>query len=494
MIINEKQDEILDYLKDASNLPGGHARRVLIPTSEEEIRQALREATEAGTPLTVSGAGTGLAGGRVPFGGDVLSMARMNRVRSIDLDRMRAIVEPGVILGELQAMVEEAGAFYPPDPTERSAQIGGTVATNASGARTFKYGPTRDYITAARIALPTGELVVLRRGDQHAEGRSLRLVTDAGRSIELTLPDYTMPAVKHAAGYHVHDGMDALDLFIGSEGTLGVFTEIELGLIPLPEGIFSGVVFFPDEDATLGFVDEARALSRAARGKGDVLEARALEFVDANALEFIRSAVSGIPEGALGGAIWFEQEVTATGEERLLGEWYELILRHRGLADESWFAVGREDQRRLREFRHAVPSAVYEYISEHGQTKLGTDMAVPDAVLRELLTFYRAEFARAGIRHITYGHIGNSHLHANMFADGDEAVASARAVYRRLVERALDLGGTISAEHGVGKLKPEWLRRMYGAEAIEAMRRVKHALDPTSILGVGTMFAGESGI
>jgi D-lactate dehydrogenase (cytochrome) len=493
MIINENQDEILDYLKDASNLPGGRAARLLIPESESEIRQAMREATASRTPVTISGAGTGLAGGRVPFGGDVLSMARMNRVVSIDAAAMRAVVEPGVILGELQTMVEQEGAFYPPDPTERSAQIGGTVATNASGARTFKYGPTREYITAARIVLPTGELLALRRGDARADGRRLVLHTDEGRPIELELPGYTMPAVKHAAGYFVREGMDAVDLFIGSEGTLGVFTEIELKLIPLPEGIFSGVVFFPDEDATLDFVEEARATSRENRGRGELLEARALEFVDANALDFIRSRVSGIPDAAAGGAIWFEQEITSASEERLLGEWYEMILRHRGLAEESWFAAGTEDQRRLREFRHAVPSAVYEYISEHGQTKLGTDMAVPDDTLRGLLAFYRSEFARAGIRHITYGHIGNSHLHANMFADGESEVAAARAVYRRLIERALELGGTISAEHGVGKLKPQWLEKMYGAEAIEAMRRVKRVLDPAMVLGIGTMFTGESG-
>ena len=135
-----------------------------------------------------------------------------------------------------------------------------------------------------------------------------------------------------------------------------------------------------------------------------------------------------------------------------------------------------------------MPSAVYEYISEHGQTKLGTDMAVPDESLVELLEFYREQFRSAGVRHITYGHIGNSHLHANMFADGENERTTAREVYRRLVERALELGGTISAEHGVGKLKPKWLEKMYGPEAIEAMREVKRALDPQSILGNGTMF------
>jgi D-lactate dehydrogenase (cytochrome) len=142
----------------------------------------------------------------------------------------------------------------------------------------------------------------------------------------------------------------------------------------------------------------------------------------------------------------------------------------------------------MRRFRHAVPEAVYEYITEHGQTKIGTDMAVPEESFRDLLAFYRAEFAEHGIRNVIYGHIGNCHLHANLFADGAEQLALARGVYDRLVEKALSMGGTISAEHGVGKLKKRYLLKMYGEEGIEAMRAVKRALDPAGMLGTGTMF------
>jgi D-lactate dehydrogenase (cytochrome) len=164
------------------------------------------------------------------------------------------------------------------------------------------------------------------------------------------------------------------------------------------------------------------------------------------------------------------------------------MLKHGALSDESWFAIGVEDQKRMREFRHAVPAAVYEYISEHDQTKLGTDMAVPDGRLRELLGYYRKEFAEHSLRNIIYGHIGNNHLHANLFTRGAEEFAAAREVYFRLVEKALELGGTISAEHGVGKIKKRYLVRMYGEEGIDEMRRVKQVLDPRGILGRGTMF------
>lgn len=491
MIVKQEQDEILGYLKDASNMPGGYAERIYFPESEDDVIAALEECRKQRLKVTVAGAGTGLAGGRVPFGGAVIATSRMDRIIKIDAERLRATVQPGVILGEFQAEVERLGLFYPPDPTERNCFIGGTVATNASGARTFKYGPTRAFIEGLRIVLASGERLHLRRGETYAIDHHLTLVTESGRKIELELPAYTMPATKHAAGYYVHGGMDAIDLFIGSEGTLGIVTEVEVRLLPYHERLFSGVVFFPDEGAMLEFVDEARARSRQAREMGtigDEIEARALEYIDASSLEMIRSRFPNIPETALGGAVWFEQETTEDTEQDLLGLWYELIVSHRGLADDSWFAIGTEDQRKIRAFRHAVPEAVYEHISEHNQTKLGTDMAVPDERFRELLVFYRAQFAEHGMRNVTYGHIGNCHLHANLFADGAEQFTLAQEVYKSLVAKALEMGGTISAEHGVGKLKKTYLEKMYGPDAIAAMRKMKRTLDPDGILGAGTMF------
>lgn len=491
MIVKQEQDEILGYLKDASNMPGGHAERIYFPESEDDVVAALEECRELGLKVTVAGAGTGLAGGRVPFGGAVIASSRMNRIIGIDAERLRATLQPGVILGEFQAEVERLGLFYPPDPTERNCFIGGTVSTNASGARTFKYGPTRTFIEGLRIVLANGERLHLRRGETFARDHHLTLVTESGRTIDLELPNYTMPATKHAAGYYVHGAMDAIDLFIGSEGTLGIVTEVEVRLLPYHERLFSGVVFFPDEDAVLEFVDEARTRSRQAREMGAIggeIEARALEYIDADSLTLIRPKFPNIPETALGGALWFEQETTEETEEELLGMWYELIVSHRGLADDSWFAIGIEDQRKIRSFRHAVPETVYEHISEHNQTKLGTDMAVPDEHFRELLAFYRAQFAQHDLQTVVYGHIGNCHLHANLFAESPEQFALALDVYKSLVAKALELGGTISAEHGVGKLKKPYLEKLYGPDAIAAMRGMKRILDPDGILGVGTMF------
>src|ERR1041385_4581760 len=229
-------DEIESFLSDASFIREGHADRVVLPESIEEISQLLANANRERVPVTISGAGTGTVGGRVAFGGIVLATDKLNRIKQIVHEDHGgfAVVEPGVVLADLQRAADHEGLLYPPDPTERGCFVGGNVATNASGARTFKYGPTRNYISRLKLVLASGEVVNLRRGEVHANANNrLRI----GNSIELTLPDYHMPATrKNASGYFIAPQMDPIDLFIGSEGTLGVICEIEVKLLPKPEG------------------------------------------------------------------------------------------------------------------------------------------------------------------------------------------------------------------------------------------------------------------
>src|SRR5947208_2939084 len=199
-----------------------------------------------------------------------------------------------------------------------------------------------------------------------------------------------MPRVRmHASGYFVAPGMDVIDLFIGSEGTLGVIVEIEAGLLPKPEGLLSGVVFFDSEESLLAFVREARErsldnrLSSAERGsnppvsEGSAFDARALEYFDVESLRFLRQKYETIPTKAIG-AIFFEQETTTLTEDSLMDDWLGLLERHRALADESWFATNEADQAKLREFRHALPVLMNEWFARYRQRKVSTDMAVPD--------------------------------------------------------------------------------------------------------------------
>lgn len=500
MLTKSDPDEIQSFLGDASNLAGGHAARVLLPETAGEVAEALARCTRERTPVTVSGAGTGVVGGRVPFGGVVLSTDRLQRLgevgRAGDAGG-RAVAEAGVTLADLQRAARAAGLFYPPDPTEWSCSLGGTVATNASGARTFKYGPTRAYVRRLRIALATGDLVDLGRGEVRADGRGrLRIPLAGGRGVEAPLPSYRMPQTrKHAAGYFVEEGLDAVDLFVGSEGTLGVVTEVEVSLLPRPEGVLSGIVFFGADEDLHAFVREARALSletRAAAGGGHAgsPDARALEYFDGESLKFLRERYPLVPLRAAG-AVFFEQETTAGTEEALMGGWLALVERHRALADDSWFGTNEYDRAEMRAFRHALPVMVNEWLARRGQRKVSTDAAVPDESFPQLLGFYRQTLRASRLAHVIFGHVGDNHVHVNVLPRDDAEAVAARELYGRFIARAVELGGTISAEHGVGKLKREYLRALYGEQHLREMAALKRAFDPAGVLGRGNIFAEE---
>ena len=496
MLIKQEQDEIQSFLADASNTAGGRAESVLFPESAQEVARALADASRGGTPVTVAGAGTGIVGGRVPYGGAVLSTSRLNRVGEFVRETWGggwATAGAGVVLSDFQREAKARGLLYPPDPTEGSCYIGGTVATNASGARTFKYGPTRAYVRALQVALTTGDLLEIRRGELFAGADgSVTLPLGGGRAVEARLPTYTMPATrKHAAGYFTQPGMDLIDLFVGSEGTLGVVTEVELSLLTQPEGVLSGVVFFKSEESLLAFVREARERSLKSRaGSGEGVDARAIEYFDGEALKFLRERYPLVPLGAAG-AVFFEQETTPRTEEALMGEWLGLVEAHDALADESWFGTNEHDRAEMRAFRHALPVMVNEWLARRGQRKVSTDMAVPDAAFPEMLGFYKETLRAGRLSYVIFGHIGDNHVHVNILPRDDAEAAAARETYGRFVERAVRLGGTVSAEHGVGKIKREYLRALYGERHLREMAELKRAFDPACVLGRGNVFAEE---
>ncbi len=507
MLSKSNPDEIQSFVSDASYLPGGFASRVIFPESADQVAEVLASATHEGTPVTVSGAGTGTVAGRVPFGGYVLATDRLNEIKSIAKEEGggRAVVEAGVVLADFQRLLEPEALLYPPDPTERSCFLGGNVATNASGARTFKYGPTRNYVERLRIALATGDLVDLRRGELRAaaDGR-IEIPLQSGRTIEARLPSYRMPQVrKHASGYYVAPDMDLLDLFIGSEGTLGVIVEAEVRLLPKPEGLLSGVVFFASNESLLAFIADARSASLKTRQyeqsvvveawnlrQSSSIDARALEYFDSESLSFLKQKYEAVPAGSVG-AVFFEQETTSETEDLLMTEWLALLERHQALADESWFATTEPDQEKLREFRHQLPVLMNEWFARYKQRKVSTDMAVPDEEFAGMLSFYDDTLRASDLKYTIFGHIGDNHVHVNILPRDDAEAAKAREIYMRFVRRAVKVGGTISAEHGIGKLKREYLRELYGEESLREMAALKRAFDPGGILGRGNIFSED---
>lgn len=465
MLTKSNPDEIQSYLSDASFIRDGYADRVMLPENIEEVSEILASANRDRVPVTVSGAGTGTVGGRVPFGGIVLATDRLNRIKRIEHDR--AVAEAGVILADFQRAVDQKGLLYPPDPTERGCFLGGTVATNASGARSFKYGPTRNYIDRLTVVLASGEVHDLRRGE--------------GDTLKFPLPTYRRPAVrKNASGYFTAPNMDAIDLFIGSEGTLAVICEIEARLVPKPQALLSGVVFFAKESDVLAFVADA---------KSGAVDARALEFFDNESLNFLRQKYPEIPTGAVS-AIFFEQETTDLTEESILNKWLALLDEHHAFAD-SWFATNEQDQAKLREFRHQLPVLMNEWFARYRQRKVSTDMAVPDEAFPGLFDLYKQALGSSGLRYTIFGHIGDNHVHVNILPRDEEEGARARDLYLQFLKYAASVGGTLSAEHGVGKLKRDYLRLFYSDAQLREMAALKKHFDPHGILGRGNIFAEE---
>jgi FAD/FMN-containing dehydrogenase len=435
------------YLEDASGFRG-HADRLFIPESEREVSEVLRQASLTGTPVTIAGAGTGVTGARVPFGGWVLSLENFRR---LEIRPGSALAGAGVLLRDLHAQAAATGQFYPPDPTETTAAIGGTIATNASGARTFRYGPTRRYVLALRVILADGTVHEYRRGQK------LDFAPGA-----LSLPHST----KHTAGYYLQPDMDWVDLFIGSEGTLGVVTEAELRLLPAPAALLAGVVFFSGDEQALDAVDAWRSVPGL----------RMLEYFDRASLDLL-----GRPAGA---AILFEQQLQSD-DDPAIDQWEPRVA---GAVD-TWFALSARDRERLREFRHSLPEKVNAVVRSRGFLKLHSDYAVPVARNREMLACYRRHLeADFPGRYVLFGHIGDAHLHVNILPSSAEDCQRGARLLEDFARQAVALGGTVSAEHGLGKRKKHLLRLQYNAADIERMKAVKRRLDPQWLLGRGTLF------
>lgn len=500
-----KTEELENYLIDASNLQGGFSEKLFIPETKEEIAEILKEANKKKIPVTVSGARTGTVGGAIPFGGWIVSLEKFNRIKEINEEY--AVVESGVLLIDLQKAVEAENFFYPPDPTEWSCQIGGTIATNASGARSFKYGATRRYVRRLEIVLPNGEIVNLRRGECFAANGFLEIETENGTKIKAKLLTYAQPDVrKNTSGYFTSEKLDAIDLFVGSEGTLGIVTEVELDLLKKPESSLSGIVFFKDENDLLNFVHEARRISFETRKRisnfkseisnlikdqrpktEDQINATVLEYFDANSLKFIKEKFPETPENMVG-AIFFEQETTEENEDALFEQWNELLETHNAEIDASWFTTNEQDLQKMRDFRHALPVSVNERVVKNKQKKIGTDMAVPDDKFASFLRFYKQKLNESGLDYVIFGHIGDNHLHANILPKNDAEAEKARHLYGRFIAQSIMLGGTISAEHGIGKLKSKYLYVQFGERYLNEMAELKRAFDPNGILSRNNMF------
>lgn len=508
-----------EYLRDESKKVG-YADTISFPETHEQVAQIMSQLYKDATPVTVQGSRTGLASAAVPFGGHILNMSRMDKVLGmrVEDDKFFVNVQPGVILQKLNKAIaarsfdtsywtEEAKEvfasfgkapvqMFTPDPTESTAAIGGMVACNASGARSYHYGATREHIQAIKGVLADGQTISIRRGEIFAKGLELTIPTQEGNTVNVKLPTYKMPNCKNASGYYCCADMDALDLLIGSDGTLAVLTEIELALLPVSALSWGVTAFFPDEPAAAAYTKLARQIE-----KGIV----AIEYFDACALDILRrqkaesTAFAGLPflPEAYGCAVYTELHCDSEEEAyALLEALSEYCAKAGGNPENTWVATSDSDRDMLHFFRHAVPESVNMQVERTKRTypevtKVGGDLAVPDEYFEELLNLYETTLKEEGLLHAAWGHIGDNHIHVNILPRDMDEYSRGKALLAKWAGEVSRMGGAVSAEHGVGKLKAPFLEVMYGKEHISEMASVKAAFDPKWMLGRGNLFAPQ---
>jgi D-lactate dehydrogenase (cytochrome) len=473
MEILDVGDEFVDFLHDESRREG-RAEKICFPQSTGDVQEAVRLAAENDWPVTVQGGRTGITGGAVPEGGLILNLSRMKAIGGVGGDRM--VVQPGAVLAEIRTATQGSGMFFPSDLTETTATIGGMVANNASGARSFKYGAVRNWIDALEVVLPNGEVARVERDIHKADGLSFKLGSAEGQ-----LPDLRPPDVKSAAGYVVKPDMDLVDLFIGAEGTLGIVTGVTLKLLPKPGRMNGLTAFWDSEGRALEFVRFLREHTAPV----------AIEFFDCNALELLRRmksdhpVFSDLPElkPDYHTAIYFEYDTDVPDH----------VVSRAGQAIDCWFSEGEHEIATLKNFRHAIPESVNLLIGERkqtmpGLTKLGTDMSVPDDRLEDSMRMYHEGLNAAGLEYVIFGHVGNNHVHVNILPRSMEEYERGKALYLAWAKLVVEWGGSVSAEHGIGKIKTDFLRLMVGSEGVEEMKRVKRLFDPSLMLNPGNLF------
>ena len=471
MIYKTDPQAISPYLQDASNYLGGFADKVVIPESIEELSSFLKTNTQQ---ITIAGAGTGMTASRIPESGCIISLERFD---SIGNPKNGIIdVGPAVSLANLYKKLESTEYFYPPNPTESLASIGGTLATNASGSRSYKFGVTRDYVLEADIILADGNSIALKRGLTIDNP----LNTSDGRQLFFPEISYKSPLCKNAAGYYVRPNMDWLDLLIGSDGTLGIFTRVRLKLEVRPSSFISGILFFHKEEECWDFVDLIK------KTNSKYINPCSLEYFDRQSLNRLRKNFTNIPLNAQS-ALFFENDIDRQSDhDPALEAWFDYLKETSALSD-SWIAQSSNDLKRFHEFRHAIPVLLNEENSRLKRTKIGTDMAVPDPHFMDMMIFYKNELEGAGIDYVIFGHLGDNHLHIN-FLPAKHEIKKAHKLYARLVEQVLEWNGTISAEHGIGKLKKKYFLQMVGEESLTQLRAIKETFDPEFMLGKGNIF------
>jgi len=439
------KEDLICYGFDATPLIGGLPQAVVMPESTEEVAAILRLANQEGFKVVPRGAGTNLSGGSVAIqGGLVMQLTRLDRILEIDTENLTALVEPGVVTGNLHTAVEAKGLFYPPDPGSTAVStLGGNVAENAGGLRGLKYGVTRDYVIGLEVVLPTGEVI-----------------TTGGKT------------VKNVTGY------DLTRLMVGSEGTLGVITRILVRLIPRPPSRKTMLVYY-------------RCLGDAAETVSSIISHRVIPTT----LEFLDNVTIRCVEQYIHAGLPLEMEavllIEVDGSPSIVEEDAAKVVRicrdHR--AAEIQVSRTPEDSFRLAASRRAALPA----LARMRPTTVLEDATVPRSQVAPMVRRIQQIARKHDLLIGTFGHAGDGNLHPTVLCDERDRAQLERLekAVREIFEAALELGGTLSGEHGIGLSKALYMPLEMKNAGMKAMVAIKRALDPNNVLNPGKMYIDE---
>jgi len=415
----------------------GAADAVVWPTSADQVSGILRYCSRRGIPVTPRGSGSSTSGNASPvMGGVVISTRRMNRILEVSREDLLAVVEPGVIYEDLNARLREQGLFFPPEPASGSVStIGGMVGNNSSGFRAVKYGVTRDYVTELEVVLPSGEIV--------------RLGTRAPKS---------------SIGY------DLVRLFVGSEGTLGFFSKITLKLRPLPEARRTGICYTATPERASSAIFEI--VASPARPS-------AVEYMDSRVLRLLVD--SGYPYRDAGAALLLETDGTEKAAEEGMSR-LEAVCRSKG--NEFGPVEGAEEEAMWKGRR-----SLGALVAKLSPAVIVGDVDVPVSRLPWMVEEIYRLGDGMGVGLVVFGHAGDGNLHVNILVGGTDDAAHRRAMdlYSKIIEKAVEAGGAIAGEHGIGFEKRPFMEAQHGRAALEIMRGIKGAVDPTWIMNPGKL-------
>jgi glycolate oxidase len=442
-VSNDKAD-LICYSYDATQrqfLP----EVVVHPGNVEEISQIMRLANETGTPVFPRGAGSGFTGGSLPTsGGIVLVTTRLDRILQIDEENLVATVEPGLVTEQFQQAVEKVGLFYPPDPASlKFSTLGGNVAECAGGPRCVKYGVTKDYILGLEIVTPTGDII--KTGG---------------------------PTMKGVVGY------DLTKLICGSEGTLAVITKIIIKLLPLPEAKKTMLVMFDSIDGA------AKAVSAIIRNK---IIPTTLEFMDGRTIDCVRQATDlQVPEAARALLI-----IEVDGDREFLAKQAKRIaelIQPLGVV-ETRIAETAAESEALWQIRRSVSASLRKVNPD----KFNEDICVPRSRVPEMIRKIDVIAEKYNVPIVNFGHAGDGNIHVNVMINSKLPGEQERAdkAIEEVFKGALELGGTMSGEHGVGIMKAAYIPLELTAAAVDYMKTIKRALDPNNILNPGKIFPSD---